>query len=362
MSKQGTIHQGESSDWVCPDTGAAFKQLTSASVHSRAFYFEQTSFTADDQTIVFASQRTAGRGVPWDFFRVDIDGKNLVQLSDEEHSFVACIPSPSESRIIYITRGPALLKVDIDTFDETEIGRVDGFTNEGLGTLTGDGRWFFCVAVDDKDPERRVIARWDIQTGEVVTFCDGVPWVHLTIDWGGTVLSFRGRMDTDGYGYYLCDVDGGNLRTFHWDNFAHNTFYGRTAKLQGTMLPPGHGIGIMALDDEGPEMVCEGPYFWHSGVSEDGEWIVSDTNWPDQGLMLVHVPTKRFAPLVMSNSSNGSSQEAHPHPSFNRAATKVIYTSDRTGLSQVYLCDIPEALRHDLLTGELTNRLRHSRQ
>ena len=361
MSGRGGTFQNESSVWQCPQTGAEFTQLTSASVHSRAFYFEQTSFMADNRRLIFVSQRTAGRGVPWDLFLVDEDGKNLRQLTDEEHPFAGSIPHPTDVAVLYGTRGHSLIELNVDTMQEREIARCDAATTEGLGSLSGDARHFYSVGA--RTDGTKNIIRFDTQAGTAEAFAEGVPFCHLTVDWGDTLLTFRGPKNPDGtgYDYVICDTDGGNVRT--WDDvcFAHNTFYGRTAKLQGTMLPPGHGVGIMGLDDFEVEMVCQGPYFWHSGVSEDGDWIVADTNWPDQGLMLVHVPTGRFAPLVLSNSSNGGSQESHPHPSFNRDATKVIYTSDRTGLSQVYLVTVPEGLRHELTTGEITNRLRLDR-
>ena len=356
MPKRGATFGSEENAFVCRETGALVRQLTSASVHSHAFYFEQTSFTADNNTLIFVSQRTAGRGVPWDLFKVDVDGKNMVQISDEEHPFCAAIPSPDEERVLYTTRGNSLYALDVDTLDEREVCHCDEASVSGLGSITGDGKYFLSTGNDAKDGETLII-RFDIEAGEAVTMCRGSVMCHLNVDWGGTTLSFRGPQE-EGYPYWLSDINGDNRRKFEWDNFAHNTWYGKTNKLQGTMLPPGHGIGIMALDDEEPEMVCQGPYFWHSGVSLDGEWIVADTNWPDVGLQLVHVPTGRFGTVVLSGSTNSASQESHPHPSFNRDATKVLYTSNRTGLAQVYLCDIPDELKKDLTTGEITNRLR----
>ena len=361
MARRGDTFQNESSTWNCPETGAEFTQLTSASVHSMAFYFEQTSFMADNNRLIFTTQRTAGRGVPSDLYCADVDGKNLVQLTDETCSYCGSIPSPDKAAILFGTRGNSLYALNIDEMKETEVARCEETTVEGLGSLTGDGKHFYSVG--QKADGTKTIIRFNTGTGEAVTFADGLPFCHLTVDWGDTLLTFRGPRNADGtgYDYIICDVEGGNIRTWNDVCFAHNTFYGRTAKLQGTMLPPGHGIGIMSFDDFDVQMVCQGPYFWHSGVSEDGDWIIADTNWPDRGLMLVHVPTGRFAPLVLSKSSNGASQQSHPHPSFNRDASKVVYTSDRTGLAQVYLVTIPDEMKHELTTGELTNRLRIDR-
>jgi len=117
-------------------------------------------------------------------------------------------------------------------------------------------------------------------------------------------------------------------------------------------------VVTFSVDDDEPAHVCAGPYFWHSASSADGEWIVADTNWPDQGIMLVHVPSGRYAPLVRPRSVIGHAQDTHPHPSFNRDASKVIFNSNHHGLAQVHICTIPDALKQELVSGELDNRRR----
>jgi oligogalacturonide lyase len=100
---------------------------------------------------------------------------------------------------------------------------------------------------------------------------------------------------------------------------------------------------------------------WHASSSPDGSWIVCDTTCPDIGLQLIDPATGEHRPLCYPQSSNGGTQWAetvpadddqveadtygpqwsHPHPSFSPDGRQVVYTSDRTGISQVYVVDVP---------------------
>jgi hypothetical protein len=104
----------------------------------------------------------------------------------------------------------------------------------------------------------------------------------------------------------------------------------------------------MAEGDAEPEKIVAGPYFWHSASTLDGEWIVADTNWPDEGLQLVHVPTRSFTFLCESSASGVDGIGGHPEPNISPDGKVVIWTSDRTGIAQVYVALVPEGMREAL--------------
>lgn len=362
MAGRGTEFGGERITMTDAETGAQYTQVSNAPVNSIVVYYENPSFTADNETMLFHSQRIAMRGAPWDLFRVDADGTNLVQLTDEAHPLRNPRPAPDRPRVLYGVRESSLISLDIDTFEETEIARCEGATALGErgevdGALTGDGVCYVAIGRRASDGAP-LIVRFRTDGTEVVTLCEGLPECHLTANATGTILLFSGLWEGGTRVPLACDINGDRIRPTAFRDYAHCTWLGRTDVLQKTLLPPGHGIVTCGIDEPDPTPVCAGPYFWHSASSEDGEWLVSDTNWPDEGIMLVHVPTGRYAALVKPRSDIGHQQETHPHPSFNRDGTKVVFTSNQTGLSQVYVCDVPDVIRQEILSGDISNRVR----
>jgi hypothetical protein len=116
---------------------------------------------------------------------------------------------------------------------------------------------------------------------------------------------------------------------------------------------------------------------WHLASSRDGSRIVSDTNHPDRGLLLVDPETGERETLCYPRSSNGGTQWkedfaagpevwtsirgeegkslswmemkidsvygpqwTHPHPAFDELGERVVYTSDCSGTPQVYVVEI----------------------
>jgi hypothetical protein len=153
------------------------------------------------------------------------------------------------------------------------------------------------------------------------------------------------RVDTEGH-------DEAFIATT--ESFGHSTVLGRTGQVQGTGKPPHRCIWIAEADKEPRELV-QGPYFWHSGASFDGEWIVADTNWPDEGLQLIHAPTRHFRTLCHPRATEGQPNLGHPHPSLSHDGRVCVFGSDRTGISQVNVAQINDEFRESVIAGELDN-------
>ena len=358
-TQRGTVHASERIEFVDSVTGTVVMQMTNASAPSRGFYFETPSYNAANDTMFFFTQSAGIRGASWDLYRVDADGDNIVQLSDVEHTLASPYPAPDNPRAVYGTRDNALIRLDIDTFEEVEIARCGEVSALSGGTMDGGAEYFFAVGSPPGTEDRRtgdtLIVRFRTDGSEVVSFGRNLARAHLTCNHAGTILHYRHAWGDRPDALCVCDIEGRNHRPIGFQQFAHRMWLGTSDRLQGPMTPPGHGIVQIGTDEPEPTPICAGPYFWHAGASQDGEWVVADTNWPDQGIMLVHVESGRFAPVVKPRQASGSGQ-THPHPSFDRSGERVVYTSNATGLLQVYVAEIPDALRHELETGELSKR------
>jgi oligogalacturonide lyase len=75
----------------------------------------------------------------------------------------------------------------------------------------------------------------------------------------------------------------------------------------------------------------------HSGVTRDEKFIVTDSQDPRENpLILVEVATGKAETLCWPNSSVND-QVGHVHPSFSPSGRYVLYTSDSSGVAQVYM-------------------------
>jgi len=76
-----------------------------------------------------------------------------------------------------------------------------------------------------------------------------------------------------------------------------------------------------------------------SANGQGGHWFISDCQEPGENeLVLLKLQTGEGQVLCLPNSpvDGGHSQRAHVHPSFCPNGNYVCFTSDRSGVSQVY--------------------------
>ena len=329
-------------------SGVQIVQLTSWPRISWNMYFEHNHFTPDCKTVLIRRQRELSPGAPSDIYRCDIDGTNMAQLTDEEGIYGVALSR--DGKHIYYLTGTALKRVHMETFELDELLNAPNAQPAGVGCAgqTGDGRYLLCtLRVGDQTGLFRLAT--DGSSAHLLVTSSHLN--HVSCDPGHDVVSFGATISGKSR-LWVMDVQGGEPREFPMQRFAHCSWLGKTGRMQGCLLPPGRAIMSMAEGDAEPQPIVAGPYFWHSGSSLDGEWVVADTNWPDEGLMLVHVPTRSFTFLCDSNASSADAVGGHPEPAISPDGRVVIYTSDRSGIAQVYLALVPEemreALRHSL--------------
>ena len=127
-----------------------------------------------------------------------------------------------------------------------------------------------------------------------------------------------------------------------------------------------HGMIGVDVDSGTVRPVCSFNA-WHAAVNSSGTCLCADTTFPDRGLQLFSALDGVGEPHTLcfpQSSSQGTHwdtdhcpyddeaykhgkwtvhapQHTHPHPSFSPDGQRVVFTSDRTGHSQVY----------DVLTG-----------
>lgn len=328
--------------------------------------------------MVFFCQRYAGRGAPWDLFRCDTDGLNLFQLTergDREESGGyygrASAVLTLDGKTIYVVWRTDLCAVDVETGKVDELLSLDGFCPEGSVFsrihISASGDLLFIGRHGSDGPGA---VRVNLETGHIdeidiggYLFACVQTGPRLIVQRGevkwGTAPGAAGSRRVINVGSKLSlwntDEDGGDGRLICPSIFAHATMLGKTSMLQGCGLPPDRCVWVVEEGKE-PEKAVQGPYFWHSGASFDGEWIVADTNWPDMGLQLVHVPTRHFRTLCDAGATQDHVEFGHPHPALSQDGRIAVFRSDRMGVSQVYVAHITEEFRESVKAGELDGK------
>lgn len=358
---------------IDPRTGIKVIQLTSYPSPSAHVPYDWPSVTPDNRRIILYSQRWTGRTAPWDIYRVDADGLNLFQLTEDGEAHSAegyygrqwCALS-ADGGTLYVLWNRRLRRIDVETGADETLFDLSGYASEGV-TL---GHVLVSCT-----PNRLIVARWgsplslrlDLAAGVVDEIDYGgypmgcvqsVPRVMVQrgeVRWGTEDLPGGGRRVVN-LGSQLMlvsvDEDGGDTRAITPNIFAHCTLLGRGETVQGCGLPPERCIWTAEPGGE-PRKLAHGPYFWHSAGSLDGEWIVADTNWPDCGLQYVHVPTGRFRTLCHPQATLEHVECGHPHPCISQDGRLVVFRSDRTSMQQVYVAHVTEEFRESVKAGVL---------
>jgi len=341
----GQVYYGEQIKFFDSKTKTEIIQLTSFPCISMALSYYQNFFTLDSRTLIFLSQREAFRDAPYDLFRVDVDGWNLTQLTELERVRGAVLSHKGNK--VYFTRDNILFSVDMETFKIEEISYLNNVKETvSNGVLSHDEKYYF-VTMRTPNGEK-VLTRFCIDGAEsMIIRKDENVNLHSCDPDGRALLVYVESKTGDEFRFL--NYEGELILSSVPNRFAHSTWLGKTGRIQGCGYFPNRALSAIGIGEKEPTTIASGgPYFWHSASTLDGKWIIADTNWPDEGLQLICVPTGKYKTLCYPGSSEGHPQWTHPHPAFSPDGHIVIFNSDRTGIPQIYAVTIPENLREEL--------------
>jgi oligogalacturonide lyase len=354
-------------------TSARVLQVTDGPAISHPSYFLQSSFFPGGESMFFTSYRT---GSP-QLFEISLNTGETRQLTRGQpiHPFSAAL-HPGFRELV-LARSGTLWAVDLATLSERLIAEIAG-GQLGECSISCDGEWL--TAAYKRGSEcGLVVASFDGSTGHTIPFPRTVihPQFHPLdpewIEFSGDPAPRMHRVRRDGSGME-CLYHHGN------DVFVvHETFLGSTGDLVFTIWPR----ALCRMDWTTRQIRTITDYkAWHIAPDKRGERVLCDTNHPDKGLQLIDVSTGERQPICLTESSNQGSQWrkssyalaedfanarntlswmenaadtvygpqwTHPHPSWSLEETKVAFASDRTGVTQVYVVELPACAASPLM-------------
>ena len=339
---KGTVFPGEAYRTFDPETGVEIWQLTSGPTVNTNLYTHVNFFTRDSNTLIFQSFPGYVRGMTPQIFRVDVDGQNLTQLTDAPG--IGGIVLAKETPFVYFLKKNQLVRENILTAEEEVVAREDAVleAETALGSLSEDDSFY---AADVKWTSGGFgIFTADLRSGRTRLLKMDAVTHHVQINPADKNTLLFQYFNDDPHMLWLMDSNGQNLRPLNvLRETGHFTWMGKTGRVLTTADYPRKALVSIADGEAAEQVIVESPeiYFWHAGVSRDGQWIVSDSNWPDQGIFLIHAETGTVRKLC-SDYSSKTYQLSHPHPAFSPDGKQVVFNSDRYGFPHVFLAKIPE--------------------
>lgn len=390
MSK-GRVYDDPQFRYIDAYSGREVIQLTHYLGHSNHFYFTDPCWFNDNKSFFFMSDRENQSNL----FRYDLEDGKITQLTD--------FNSPGQSRgcwseanqRLYYWRDQKIVELNPDTYEEREIYQAPpDWEPEARANPTADGKYVISRLQEHVPQERPAISfaysrfremfhlqpltqiiRVEVATGKmeviledkrymthintshklpnIMTYCNEGPWdlVEQRI-WGlnietGETWKIRPQDDgldyAVGHEYWFADGETIGYHGFprkdrerehvfghiKWDNTEHVevSFPFRSTHFQSL-------DESIIVGDGSPAAV-----FSHQGVARP---FIQLFKWDGEDYV---------GPRILSyHRSTFNDQHAHPHPRFTPDGKYILYSSDLTGYSNMYLVEVGDFEDLPLLT------------
>ncbi len=364
QQRQETRNQEEgTTEWIkfnSKETGREVWQITTDSSINIACYFERQAFTSDDRYLVFSSMREG----KWRLFRANLENGKIIPLSPEsrvieDYDYTI---HPDGKQACYID-GNILYGINVSSLKETVLFDFSGhFTGRIIfsGSFTSDGKH---TLVSVRNEPVYQLYRVNLESGEVllvheqnagefshpqinpanpdiISYCplpDTQNDMSLPMEQRARTWKIDVSKGTD-EPYLICPY---GFRATHesWSADGSRLFYFR--KTQPGWKPATICSISVNGDDVREHYTSDTIRLGHGISSQDGKWFISDSQ--DKGrnpLILLNLVTGSTTFLNWPDASVKRADHTHVHPFFSNSGKFVCYTSDVTGIPQVYVVPV----------------------
>jgi len=338
-------------------TGKTVWQMTQGDAVNCSCYQEVEAFTADEQYVIFSSNRTGN----FQLYRAHLESGELGQLSDVADYRPISFGMARNGREALYTAGWRVYAVDVATGQDRVVidfeGKIPSTPSGAPVALSGnDDR---VVVAYDSGNDKTMLAFGFVATGE---FHEIYEWdgklSHAQICPGDSnLVTFDPGPDTQNdmslpmekrARTWVLDVEKGESRPFltmpygfratheYWD-FAGDRLYFHRKSVPGTI--PGAICSINRAGDDWQEhFISTERRLGHSSIDRGNSFIISDVQCEgDNELWRIDLKTGKGEVLCWPNTSYIQDQTIHVHPSISAPGNYIDFTSDRCGTSDVFV-------------------------
>ena len=382
----GTTYPPELTTYTDSQTGRRVTQLTNSNAKDYHLYFYNPTVTPDNQYLIFISERT---GIS-NLFRLDLNTGEIVQLTDAAparadyfpftytpiHGVSACLPAIGAHEVFYFV-GNTLFGVNYETLATRPLLQLPPDRRPSMLNADASGTTLVFATWDEArfaEWERRMVAsevRSDDQTFQQTTStiirydttteqCDEILrldhfWINhvLLHPTNRDLILFCHEYSSQPDRMWLLDASTGEYAPIPGqdaDEWYEHEFWSK----DGTRVCFHGGVendktigfcgwyNITTNQSEKFYHCTPGRTYAHYNLSPDGKTMLTDGEGKPGCISQVHLQNnaQKFEPLCRHDSYKyDDDQRCHPHPSFTPDGTQVIFTSNRTGTSNIYLTD-----------------------
>ena len=355
--------EGGTTEWIkqiSKETGREVWQITSDSSINIACYFERQAFTSDDKYLVFSSMREG----KWRLFRANLENGNILPLNPEERVIedYDYTVHPDGKQACYMDKN-ILYGINVYTLEEKVLFDFsDLFVGRAVfsGSITSDGQYTLVTVINEPTRQlyrvnlnsKEVLLVHEQNTGEfshpminptdpdIISYCplpDSQNDMSLPMEKRARTWKINVKDGTD-EPFIICPY---GFRATHesWSKDGSRIFFFR--KTQPGWKP----ATICSINSDGEDLqehyTSDTIRLGHGISSEDGKWFISDSQDKARNpLILLNLEMGSQTFLNWPDASVKRRDHTHVHPFFSKSGKFVCYTSDVTGVPQVYVVPV----------------------
>lgn len=374
-------HTSEMMTYIDEVTGLEVCQLTSGESNDYHMYFTDNSFTADDASIYFISDRGSPTGNVYNLFVMDLNTGTMEQVTHEKGGIRSCTKSAEGEYLVYVTGNqlkacntrtgttdvifevgpdrrldhpfisPDKKRVGVPCNEATDVVRGANYAGFKESMYAIKKSWIVMADIDGKSSKEvyedtHWMGHFQFAPDDPNTamFCHEGPWnlVHQRI-WlldtrtGASRPCFRqGEGDCVGHEFWTRDgqIFFDNRRSGHDGTITSDKQQATIEKACSTERPY---VGLADKDGVVVRTIDMPYYCNHYHANRENSFLVGDEN---DNLVAIEIGSDIPKLVTMCNhATSWRTQRTHCHPTFSWNDKRVLFTSDRDGSCNLYLFD-----------------------
>ena len=343
-------------------TGRQVRQVTTAKAIHHHPFFLVPAYDAGCRWLFFVSHRL---GDPQLFAEERASGR-LIQLTEvpglNEWSVHPC----RSGRFVYFTTQEGGYRVDLASQALEKLVEFGGHRSKQAGMVAGGmgttalshcGR-HWAIALGAEDGVKLHVLDTESLGFELLTEHDAIAHMQFCPD-DSQLLFFAGNFKER---LWTIQLDGGDKKQHYqrekgqW--ITHESWIAGRRELAFVDWP--HAVRALDIASGAVRTIARFNA-WHPVANDEGTMMITDTNGPDTGIHVFPVDGQSEPALVCRSEATNAGehwhgpfpyedgpievyapQHTHPHPRFAPGGRHAVFTSDRTGVAQVYEATLEE--------------------